>query len=98
MPTNSPSRRPPTPFETAATPQRTITGEAPADVFLFEIAWEVCNLVGGIYQVVRSKVPLMTARWQDHYCMIGPYFEQKAQLEFEPSPPSGWMARVIARV
>jgi glycogen(starch) synthase len=65
---------------------------------LFESAWEVCNLVGGIYQVVRSKVPLMTARWLDQYCMIGPYIEQKAQLEFEATPATGWLARVIDRI
>lgn len=26
--------------------------------FLFEVAWEVCNKVGGIYTVIRSKIPV----------------------------------------
>ena len=67
-------------------------------MFLFEVAWEVCNQVGGIYQVVRSKVPLMTARWLDQYCMVGPYVENKAQLELEPLAATGWLARAIERL
>ena len=30
---------------------------------LAEVAWEVCNQLGGIYTVLRSKVPSMAARW-----------------------------------
>ena len=30
---------------------------------LFEIAWEVCNQVGGIYTVIRSKVPSVIDKW-----------------------------------
>jgi glycogen synthase len=62
---------------------------------LIEIAWEVCNQVGGIYQVVRSKAPLMVERWGEQYCLIGPYVAGKAQLEIEAVPPSGWLSRVI---
>ena len=92
------SRRPPTPLEGDAFPPGSPAPEAPSGVFLFEIAWEVCNQVGGIYQVVRSKVPLMTARWLDQYCLLGPFIEPKAQLELEATAASGWLARVIARV
>lgn len=53
---------------------------------LFEVAWEVCNQVGGIYTVIRSKVPSMVEEWGDHYCLIGPYFAQTASIEFEPQP------------
>jgi len=63
---------------------------------LFEIAWEVCNQVGGIYQVLRSKAAIIEERWKDRYCVIGPYVESKAALEFEPTRPTGWMARMIA--
>lgn len=62
---------------------------------LIEIAWEVCNQVGGIYQVVKSKAPLMVNRWRGHYCLIGPYLSGKAQLEFEPSPPNDRFMRVM---
>ncbi len=50
---------------------------------LFELAWEVCNQVGGIYTVIRSKVPAMVEKWGDNYCLIGPYFPQTAAIEFE---------------
>jgi len=53
------------------------------DAFLLEIAWEVCNQVGGIYTVIRSKVPSMIEKWGDNYCLIGPYFGHKASAEFE---------------
>jgi glycogen synthase len=52
---------------------------------LAEIAWEVCNQVGGIYTVIRSKVPSMMGSWGDCYCLIGPYFHHNAQAEFEPT-------------
>lgn len=51
---------------------------------LVEIAWEVCNQVGGIYTVIRSKVPSMMERWDEDYCLVGPYFPQQAAGEFEP--------------
>ena len=54
-----------------------------AKPILFEIAWEVCNQVGGIYTVIRSKVPAMVEEWGDNYCLIGPYFAQTAGIEFE---------------
>jgi glycogen(starch) synthase len=98
MASSSRSYRPPTPFEAAAASTPAEIGEAPRGVFLFEVAWEVCNQVGGIYQVVRSKVPLMMSRWHERYCLLGPYIEGKAQLELEPAPVSGWLARVAARV
>lgn len=52
---------------------------------LTEVAWEVCNQVGGIYTVIRSKVPSMMENWGDCYCLIGPYFHHNAQAEFEPT-------------
>lgn len=68
----------------------------PAGAVLFEIAWEVCNQVGGIYQVLRSKTATIGDRWGDKYCLIGPYVEAKAALEFEPMRASGWMGRLVA--
>jgi glycogen(starch) synthase len=44
---------------------------------LIEVAWEVCNQVGGIYTVIRSKAPAMTRNHRSgHYCMIGPYLNK----------------------
>jgi glycogen synthase len=67
----------------------------PAGPHMFEVAWEVCNQVGGIYQVIRSKAPLMTARWGDRYALIGPYEESKAAVEFEETKPTGWIAKAL---
>lgn len=57
-----------------------------ADV-VFEISWEVCNKIGGIYTVIVSKVPLMMEYYKNYY-LIGPYFEDKAKFEIEPASPS----------
>ncbi|ALD22558.1 glycogen synthase [Hymenobacter sp. DG25A] len=54
------------------------------EALLVEVAWEVCNQVGGIYTVIRSKVPATVQGWQDRYCLLGPYFANQAQAEFEP--------------
>ena len=58
----------------------------PQDTFLFEIAWEVCNQVGGIYTVIRSKVPSVIDKWgHENYCLIGPYFAEQAAAHFDPA-------------
>ena len=62
---------------------------------LFEISWEVCHKVGGIYTVLRSKAPTMVERWGDRYCLIGPYHEQSAALEFEPLEPGDLLAPTL---
>lgn len=49
---------------------------------LFEISWEVCNKVGGIYSVITSKAPLISKYYHDYYC-IGPYFKEKADEDFQ---------------
>ncbi len=67
----------------------------PAGPVLFEIAWEVCNQVGGIYQVLRSKAPLMVQRWADRYCLIGPYDAKSAAVEFEEMKPAAWIGRAV---
>jgi glycogen(starch) synthase len=58
----------------------------PLNSYLFEIAWEVCNQVGGIYTVIRSKVPSVINKWtKDNYFLIGPYFEDQAAAHFDPA-------------
>ena len=57
------------------------------DALLFEIAWEVCQQLGGIYTVIRSKIPSMIERWGQRYCLIGPYNAAVTAVEFEASPP-----------
>lgn len=93
-----PTRRPPQPFESTTEPALLESSEAVREAFVFEIAWEVCNKVGGIYQVIRSKAPLMSDRHRERYCLIGPYVEHKARLEMEPCPPPGWLGRLVKAV
>jgi glycogen(starch) synthase len=40
--------------------------------FLVEVAWETCNQVGGIYTVIRTKVPAMVEKWEQDYLLLGP--------------------------
>jgi glycogen(starch) synthase len=54
------------------------------NTLLVEVAWEVCNQVGGIYTVIRSKAPAMMDRWGDNYCLIGPYVHPTVDAFFEP--------------
>jgi glycogen(starch) synthase len=53
---------------------------------VMEASWEVCNQVGGIYTVLRSKVSSMIEEWGDNYCMIGPYLDDQIQAELDPLP------------
>ncbi|HEX4054303.1 MAG TPA: glycosyltransferase [Tepidisphaeraceae bacterium] len=62
---------------------------------LFEIGWEVCWQLGGIYTVLKSKVPAMLERWGDRYCLIGPYNPQTAAIEFEEQASDGVIRRAL---
>ncbi|MCP4677943.1 MAG: alpha-glucan family phosphorylase [Deltaproteobacteria bacterium] len=44
-------------------------------MYLFEVSWEVCNLVGGIYTVLRSKAPEVVKSFEDNYFLLGPLLE-----------------------
>ncbi len=68
---------------------------SPSGVLLAEVGWEVCNPVGGIYQVLRSKAPEMVNRWQNRYLMVGPYRGQTSDLELDAKKPTGWLAQVV---
>ena len=50
---------------------------------LFEVSWEVCNKVGGIYTVLKSKARYIKAIYGRNYYLIGPYFEEKTKGEFQ---------------
>ena len=57
-------------------------------ICLFEVSWEVCNKVGGIYTVITSKLPGSTAVYGDHYFLLGP--DLKTNLEFEETDEACW--------
>ncbi len=40
--------------------------------YLFEVSWEVCNKVGGIYTVISTKAPSIVEKLNDNYILIGP--------------------------
>ncbi len=70
----------------------------PNPPMLFEVAWEVCWQLGGIYTVLRSKTPAMQERWGDNYCLIGPYNPATAAMEFEERPTEGVVREVLDKL
>ncbi|MCQ2443934.1 MAG: alpha-glucan family phosphorylase [Mailhella sp.] len=46
--------------------------DKPTRPHLFEVSWEVCNKVGGIYEVVASKAQHAVKAYDDEYFLIGP--------------------------
>jgi glycogen(starch) synthase len=54
------------------------------NALLVEVAWEVCNQLGGIYTVIRSKAPAMMENWGGRFCMVGPYVNKNIMAELEP--------------
>ncbi|MBL7140166.1 MAG: glycosyltransferase [Planctomycetes bacterium] len=62
---------------------------------LFEVAWEVCQQLGGIYTVIRSKAPAMVERWGDRYLLVGPYDPKQSATEFDESAPPAPLADAV---
>ncbi len=56
--------------------------------YLFEVSWEVCNKVGGIYTVITSKVPEATGVYGENYILLGP--DLKTNPEFEETDEDCW--------
>ena len=55
--------------------------------FLFEVSWEVCNKVGGIWTVLTSKANKVKEYYGDRYYLIGPYFPENLKGDFEEISP-----------
>jgi glycogen(starch) synthase len=45
--------------------------------------------VGGIYTVIKTKVPVTVREFGDRYCLIGPLSYKSAPMEVEAVEPSG---------
>ncbi len=58
------------------------------NVTAFEVSWEVCNKVGGIYTVVSSKALHAVEFFDDKYIMLGP--DMGNNPEFEESDEPYW--------
>jgi len=54
--------------------------------YVFEVSWEVCNKAGGINTVLKTKAPCMMG-YYNNYFLIGPYFKDKADVEFQEEEP-----------
>jgi phosphorylase/glycogen(starch) synthase len=50
---------------------------------LFEVSWEVCNKVGGIYTVIRSKLHEARKQYGDNYFLVGPLFDVNPEFTEE---------------
>lgn len=55
---------------------------------LFEVSWEVCNKVGGIYAVVSSKILEALAAFGENYFLLGP--DLGNNLDFEETDEPCW--------
>ena len=40
--------------------------------YIFEVSWEVCNKVGGIYTVLSTKARTLQKLYKDRIIFIGP--------------------------
>lgn len=40
--------------------------------YLFEVSWEVCNKIGGIYTVIATKSLFLKSQFKRHHILIGP--------------------------
>ncbi len=70
-------------------------GFTKTDHLLVEVSYEVCQQLGGIYTVLRSKSPSVASAEKRRYCMVGPYSEKTALGEFEPLPLSGPFGKTV---
>ncbi|MBN2422660.1 hypothetical protein JXB41_05505 [Candidatus Woesearchaeota archaeon] len=71
--------------------------ETKANLF-FEVSWEVCNKVGGIYTVVSSKAIQTSNFYKDNYFLIGPYFRNKCSGEFEEHGAAGFLKEIFEKL
>ncbi len=57
--------------------------------YLFEVSWEVCNKVGGIYTVITSKAREAVKAYGENYYFLGP--DLKNNMEFEETDEECWV-------
>jgi len=66
--------------------------------YLFEVSWEICNKVGGIYTVVKSKAAEIMKCYKENYFAIGPFFPEKVAGEFQEKVPSDKLKQVFEKL
>ncbi len=65
---------------------------------VFEVAWEVCWQLGGIYTVLKTKAASMVEKHGDRYCLVGPYNPAAAGIEFEEQRPDPLIREALDRL
>jgi glycogen(starch) synthase len=66
--------------------------------YLFEVSWEVCNKVGGIFTVITSKAAQVKKYYGQNYFLIGPYFPPKAYGIFEEKLAPEGMKQIFEKL
>jgi len=66
--------------------------------YLFEVSWEICNKVGGIYTVVKSKAAEIMKYYKENYFAIGPFFPEKVAGEFQEKVPPDKLKHVFEKL
>lgn len=68
--------------------------------YLFEVSWEVCNKVGGIYTVLSTKALNLKAEYKRHHILIGPdvWMHTASNPDFieEPLLFKAWRAKAAS--
>lgn len=56
--------------------------------YLFEVSWEVCNKVGGIYTVIATKSLYLKSQLKRHHILVGPdvWMDTDANPDFQEDP------------
>ncbi len=67
-----------------------------ADI-LIEASWEVCNKVGGIYTVVKSKADIINRSYDD-YLLVGPNNPKSAMVEARQAVPPEWLKNIFDKL
>ena len=65
--------------------------------YIFEVSWEVCNLVGGIYTVLSTKAKTLQKEHKDKIIFIGPdVWKEKPSPYFieDDTVTKGWLQQV----
>lgn len=66
--------------------------------FVFESSYEVCNKVGGIYTVLKTKAPHMVQEYREGYFAIGIFNQGKARIEFEEKQAPDEIKKVFEKL
>ncbi|CAH8533756.1 unnamed protein product [Schistosoma guineensis] len=67
---------------------QSINSEVYQRKYVFEVAWEVVNKVGGIYTVIRTKAASAVEELGDRYILFGPLNEVCMRTEVDVAEPT----------